>query len=250
MAVMHGLGSMVAPLFAGWLFGLNHTWRAIYRWDIALILFFILFTVLLRFPKTDDTSQLDFRQIPRVAFKGGLPWFYLAIMFYVSAEIGIASWLVTFLQDARGASVLASNQALSLFFGMLMAGRLLGGFFVQRVGYLRSILFASIGAIACIGIGLFTPLAWLLSITGLFLSFIFPTITAAVSDAYTENINTTLGVLFTFAGIGGLLGPWLIGWASDVLGLETGFAVNLILAGLLTSSVIVLIKGRNDGTKT
>ena len=250
MAVMHGLGSMVAPLFAGWLFGLNHTWRAIYRWDIALILFFILFTVLLRFPKTDDTSQLDFRQIPRVAFKGQLPWFYLAIMFYVSAEIGIASWLVTFLQDARGASVLASNQALSLFFGMLMAGRLLGGFFVQRVGYLRSILFASIGAIACIGIGLFTPLAWLLSITGLFLSFIFPTITAAVSDAYTENINTTLGVLFTFAGIGGLLGPWLIGWASDVLGLETGFAVNLILAGLLTSSVIVLIKGRNDGTKT
>lgn len=34
MAVLHGLGSLIAPLFAGWLLAMNVTWRTIYRWDI------------------------------------------------------------------------------------------------------------------------------------------------------------------------------------------------------------------------
>ncbi|MEW6404785.1 MAG: MFS transporter, partial [Chloroflexota bacterium] len=157
---------------------------------------------------------------------------------------------VTFLQDVRGASVSSSNQALFLFFAMLMAGRLLGGFFVQRVGYVRSILFASFGVIACLAIGLFSPLSIFLSISGLFCSFIFPTITAGVSDTHHENINTILGVLFTFAGLGGLIGPWLIGLASDLMGLELGFAGNLLLAVLLTFSILVLMKGRDHGTQT
>jgi fucose permease len=250
MSVLHGLGAMLAPLFASLLFSLNFTWRSAYRWDLALIVLFILIAIFLRFPKTDETPQLDFRQIPRVAFKHQLPWYYLAIMFYVAAEIGIASWLVTFLQDVRGDSVSASNQALFLFFAMLMAGRLLGSLFVQRVGYLRSILFASIGALACLTIGLLSPSSIFLSITGLFFSFIFPTITAGVSDAYTENVNTILGVLFTFAGLGGLIGPWLIGLTSDWLGLQFGFAVNFLLAALLMLSIIVLLRGRDHGTKT
>ncbi len=253
MSVLHGLGSMLAPLFAGWLFSLSFSWRTVYRWDLILVVFFILFLFPLRFPKTEETSQLDFRSIPRVAFKHQLPWFYMAIMLYVSAEIGVGSWLVTFLQDVRGETVVSSNQALSLFFGMLTLGRLPAGFFVHRVGYLRSIFLAAIGALVCIAVGLFGPpqLAWFLPITGLFFSFIFPTITATVSDAYTDNINTILGVLFTFAGLGGVLGPWLIGRISDAFGLEFGFAVNLLLTALLLISIIVLLKGRDKdhGTK-
>ncbi|MEW6406595.1 MAG: MFS transporter, partial [Chloroflexota bacterium] len=69
MSVLHGLGSMLAPLFASWLLRSNFTWRAAYRWDLLLIVLFILLSVFLRFPKTEETPQLDFRQIPRVAFK-------------------------------------------------------------------------------------------------------------------------------------------------------------------------------------
>jgi fucose permease len=251
MAVLHGLGSLIAPLFAGWLFSLDFTWRVVYRWDLAMIVFFMLFTTMLPFPKTDESSQLDFRQIPSVAFKGKLPWFYLAIMFYVAAEIGIGSWLVTFLQDARGVSVILSNQALSLFFGTVMVGRLLGGLFVQRIGYVRSILFAAIGAFVCVGIGLFAPsqFSFVLSLTGLFFSFVFPTLTAAASDTHTENLNTVLGVLFTFAGIGGLLGPWLLGWSSDAFGLEKGFAFNLVfISGLILSTFVLRIGGMDGKT--
>ncbi len=249
MAVLHGLGSMLAPLFAGWLITLNTSWRVIYRWDLLLIAIFIVAALSLRFPKSDEKSRLDFREMSKVAFKGQMPWFYFAIALYVAAEIGMASWLVTFLQEIRGVSVTASTQALSLFFAMIMIGRLIGGFFVHRIGYLRSILFASLGALICLAIGLYGPnnMAFFLPLTGFFFSIVFPTITAAVSDNHTENINSILGVLYTFAGIGALLGPWLIAWGSSLLGLQTGFAINIILTALLLVSLFILLKGKSDG---
>lgn len=60
MAVMHGLGSTLAPLFASWLFGLGVSWREVYRWDFLLIGILLLFSMLLRFPKPEEKSSLDF----------------------------------------------------------------------------------------------------------------------------------------------------------------------------------------------
>jgi fucose permease len=249
MAVLHGLGSLVAPLFAGWLFTLSISWRIVYRWDLVLIAVFLAITLMLRFPKPEEKAQIDFRNIPKIAFKGLLPLFYLAIALYVAAEIGVASWLVTYLQEIKGASVISSNQSLSLFFTMLMIGRLIGSFFVQRLGYIRSILFAALGAVLCLGVGTLTNLSVFLPFTGFFYSIIFPTITAAVSDDTTENANTILGTLFTFAGIGGLLGPWLIGWVSTAFSLQAGFSVNLVVTFLFFISMIFLMKGKQNGTK-
>jgi fucose permease len=252
MSVLHGLGSLVAPLFAGWLLSISISWRVIYRWDLPLIALFVFIFIFLRFPKAEEKAQLDFRHIPQIAFKGQLPWFYVAIAFYVAAEIGMGSWLVTFLQEIRNISVTGSAQALSLFFAMVMVGRLVGGFVVQRIGYLRSILFVTIGGILCLVVGLFGPKEtfFLLPITGLFLSIIFPTITAAVSDTHTENGNTILGVLFTFAGLGGLIGPWLIGWGSDLFGLQMGFSLNIVFMMILLISVVILWKRSSNGQTT
>ncbi len=250
MAVMHGLGSLLAPLFAGWLLSINVTWRGIYRWDIALILLFIFLFSFVRFPKSKEQNSIDFKHIVQIAFKGDLPWFYFAIAFYVAAEIGMSSWLVTFLQEIRGASVASSTQTLSLFFAMLMLGRLGGGFVVQRLGYLRAILFASIGSLVCIAAGIFTDLSFLLPTTGLFFSIIFPTFTAAVSVDHPENTNSILGILFTFAGLGGLIGPWVIAWVSDLLGLQLGFSVGIIFAALMLVAVYILEKGKRNGKNT
>lgn len=249
MSVMHGLGSLIAPLFAGLLISMGMSWRVVYRWDLLLIALFLIIFIFLRFPKAEETTQLDFRHIPQIAFRGQLPWFYTAITFYVAAEIGMASWLVTFLQDIRDTSVASSTQALALFFAMLTFGRLIGGFFVHRIGYLRSILYMTIGGIICLIAGLYGPkeFSLFLPLTGFFLSIIFPTITAAVSDTHTVNVNTILGVLFTFAGLGGIIGPWFIGWGSDLFGLQNGFSIVIVFMVILFISVAILIKRISNG---
>lgn len=240
MAVMHGLGSMIAPLIAGWLFTLGGVWRDLYRWDVLLVSVLILFSLLLRFPEQEGKSSLDFRAVPRVAFKGLLPLFYTVMALYVAGEIGLASWLVVYLQDVRGASVTASNQALALFFGVLMFGRLIGSFIVHRLGYLRTIFIASLFAVLSLSLGIFTSLTILIPFTGFFFSIIFPTLTAAVSDIKHENLNTVLGVLFTFSGIGGMIGPWLVAWGGDLLGLKIGFLFVLILVALTSFFAYIL----------
>lgn len=249
MSVLHGLGSLLAPLFAGWLLSRDISWRVVYRWELVLVALFVIAFLFLRFPKAEEKSQMDFRRIPQIAFKGDLVWFYVAICFYVAAEIGMGQWLVTYLQDVRGASMNDSTQALSIYFAMIMVGRLIGGFFVQRIGYLRSILFVSAGGILSLAAGLFGPkeASFLLPFTGFFFSIIFPTITAAVSDRHTENGNTILGVLFTFAGVGGMIGPWAIGLGSDLFGLQTGFSFNIPFLLILLISVFILLKRSTNG---
>ena len=242
MSVMHGLGSMIAPLFASWLFSMDVTWRTVYRWDLLLIGVLILASILIKFPKQEQKSALDFRAIPRVAFNHSMPLYYAAMLFYVAAEIGLASWMVVYLQDVRELNTTASNNYLAAFFGLLMLGRFLGSFFVSRLGYLRATLFASLLATLSLALGIFTSFSLFLPLTGFFFSIIFPTLTAAVSDVERENTNTILGVLFTFSGLGGVVGPWLVAWSSDLLGLQIGFAASLLLAVLTFLFIFILYR--------
>jgi fucose permease len=248
MSVLHGMGSMIAPLYAGWLLAANISWRVVYRWDLILIGLLIVYFSLAHFPKAlaIKSEKIDFRQVGKTAFTPKMLWYYTAISLYVAIELGIASWMVEFLQKDRGFSVVQSTQALSLFFGMIMIGRFIGSFFVERLGYLKSILSAALGASACLALALFGPLqlSFLVPVSGFFLSIIFPTITAAVSDDHKENMNTVLGLLFTFAGLGGILGPWLIGIASDFGGIKFGFGLNLVL-GLLTAAAAFILLQRS-----
>ena len=245
MAVMHGLGSMLAPLFASLLFNMNASWRTVYRWDLLLIAIFLIVSISLRFPKSEEKSALDFRAIPAIAFKHHLPFFYAAMLFYVSAEIGLASWMVLYMQNVRGLTNAISNNYLALFFGMLMLGRFLGGFIVKRLGYLRATLIASLLAVASVTTGIFTSLVYFVPLTGFFFSIIFPTLTAAVSDVEHKNTNTILGVLFTFSGLGGALGPWLVAWSSDLFGLKVGFSTTILLSSL--TFLFILILNRRSG---
>lgn len=252
MSVMHGMGSMVAPLYAGWMLSGGQSWREVYRWDLALIAPLTLYFLLVRFPRkmAGESTKLNFRQLGATAFSTRMKAFYAAILLYVAIEIGIASWVVEFLQKVHGQSVARSTQALSIFFGLIMLGRLVGSFFIEKLGYLRSILIAGLAASACVGFSLLGPpqLAFLLPVSGFFLSIIFPTITAAASGNQAENMNTILGLLFTFAGLGGIAGPWLVGIASDLGGIQFGFGLNLVFSLLMVAVVVVLMRMKAKDT--
>ncbi len=249
MAVMHGMGSMLAPLYAGWLLAAGDSWRTVYRWDFVLIGLLIAFFALVRFPSIDSaqSEKIDFKQLGKTAFTPEMLLYYTAITLYVAIELGIASWIVEFLQKIQAQSVAESTRALSLFFGLMMVGRFVGSFFVERLGYLKSILLAALSASACVALGIFGPsqFSFLLPASGFFLSIIFPTITAAASDAHKENLNTMLGLLFTFAGLGGVVGPWLVGIVSDLGGIRFGFGLNLVFGLLTAATALALLQFRH-----
>ena len=254
MSVFYGMGSMLAPLFAGTLLAAGLSWRRAYQGDLILAAALLLAFLLLRMPRSTNSKEekIDLSNLRRIAFTSQLIGIFLAISLYVATEIGIASWIVEFLEKTRYEFVATSTGALSFFFAAIMLGRLAGSFLVERIGYFRSLLIASSCAAACIALGVFGPqeFSFFLPISGLFLSIIFPTLTAVVSDLHEENIGTVLGFLFTFGGLGGMLGPWLVGVLSDRLGIQYGFGVNLVFGLLMTIFLFVLMTSIRLPVKT
>lgn len=238
----HGASSIFAPLLAGSLIVGGLGWRLAYQISLILALAMILLAVFVRYPAGAQAAEggLDFKQLGKQIMMPEMRWFYILLMAYIGAEISMGSWLVAYLQEVRGQSVNLSSIFLSLFFTGLMAGRLLGSFVVEKVGYLRSLLVASLGASLCMALGLFGPpfLVFFFPLTGFFYSVTFSMTTAMVTDMHQENVGSILGLLFAFGGLGGALGPWLIGLVSDEIGIQVGFGLNLLYTLLVLASVL------------
>jgi len=244
LAFFHGLGSMTAPLYAGKLLASDISWRWVYRGSLFLIVLLPLFFLFIRYPhKRTESGGLDLRGVGKAAFTRVMVLYYVLIAVYVGAEIGIGTWMVEFLKVEKSYSIFLASAFLSLFFGLMTVGRLLGSFVVDRIGYLKSMLIATAAALVAIILGTFGPpaLGFFIPIVGLFFSIMFPNVTAAVSDMHVANRGTILGILFTSAGIGGMAVPWLVGLWSDIGGLLFGFSgiaffclVMLVLVAILT----------------
>lgn len=239
MSVMHGLGSTISPLFAGILLEKNYSWRVVYRWDLVLAALIILFFLFSRIPrqKASADEQFDLKNIGKISLPPAILWSFAAIGCYVAFELGIASWLVEFMQKDRGLDIIQSTRSLSVFFLLIMLGRFIGSFLVEKFGYAKSVLVCATLASICILTALLGPsgMAFMIPASGFFLSIIFPTITAVVSESKMGGSNTILGLLFTCAGLGGILGPWLVGIMADLGGLKVGFGMNFIYGAILVA---------------
>lgn len=247
LATFHGIGALIVPLYAGWLLNAGISWRQVFQYSLPLAILLTLAFVLTPTPsknrvKPTASSGFDWQAVGKLGFTGQMIWFYLAIAFYVGAELGIAAWIVEFLQRSKGFHLTGATGFLSLFFTMVMVGRVVGSLVVERLGYVRSVLGAAAGGLLCVLIGIFGPpsLAVFVPVCGLFFSIIFPTITAVVSDVNPEKTNTILGLLFAAGGVGGALGPWAIGIASNSLGIQMGFALVAVYCLLVIGAVAMV----------
>ena len=243
----YGVGSMLVPFYVGFLLSIAISWRTIYRSGLPLVAVLFVYFLVIRYPKpslSTTTTAFDWKKVGKAAFSGDMPVFYFVMTLYVAAELGTGAWMVEFLQTAKAQSVMTSSLFLSLFFGAMTAGRFIGSFVVERIGYLKSMVFASLGAILCVAIGTFGPsfLAFMLPLSGFWYSIMFPTLTATVSELHRENIGTILGLLFTFSGLGGMLGPWLIGVLSDWTTINLGFGVITLFCVLVCMTLFLLMK--------
>lgn len=132
LAFFHGAGSMAAPLYVGQLLAAGFSWRRVYHLSLLAVVLLPVYFGLFKYPGGNDSnsSRIDFRALGRSAFTRKMVSFYLLISAYVAAEIGMASWLVEFLQKAKSQSIFESSLFLSLLcrhYGRPLTGKLTGG---------------------------------------------------------------------------------------------------------------------------
>ena len=254
LSTFHGLGSLIVPLFAAALLKIGFDWQWIYGSSAALAM--LLAAVFWQsvanlkssFPSSTTQNLERRRRVPagstmwRAGFTKQMWLYYLLISTYVALELSVGAWMIEYLQRARGMSIASSSLFLSGFFVLLMSGRLLGAFVVDAVGHHRAIATALIGSCICLTVGIFAhpSMVVLVPLSGLFMSIVFPTVTASVSAIHKENIGSILGILFAFSGVGGAVGPWTVGIVSDWAGIEIGLASTLVF-GLIAIAALAAL---------
>jgi MFS transporter, FHS family, glucose/mannose:H+ symporter len=242
LSTFHGFGSLLVPLYAGWLVNAGFPWQQIYASSVLLAVpLLVVFwprkgsfsAVVIRQEEPIDSSQEQGCSYWRTLYRVGFTWrmicFYVLIAAYVAIELSVGAWMMEYLQHERNMSVSTSSYYLSSFFVLLMLGRLLGAFVVERVDTLLAVFIAILSSSMCVLLGIFgnDSLIILLPISGFFMSIVFPTVTAAVTKLHVAKTGTILGILFAFGGLGGALGPWTVGFVSDLAGLKIGLASSL-----------------------
>jgi FHS family glucose/mannose:H+ symporter-like MFS transporter len=248
LATFHGTGSFLVPLYVALLLHWSLSWQTIFLSTAILALGLVaIFTLPSRsdphlLKQSQPRAKPRLREILAAGFQSPMGWCYLLISTYVAVELGVAAWLMEYLQQVRGQSVNQSSFYLSAFFVMIMLGRLMGSVVVERIGYHRVVTLALSGGASCLLLGMLLPdsMLFLFSLSGGFFSIVFPTVTAIATSKHKANVGSMLGILFTFGGLGGAIGPWLIGVVSQWGGLTTGMWVPLgfCLVALATSMII------------
>ena len=246
LAFFHGLGSMLAPLYAGLIIGAGFGWRSVYGIGALLSLSLPLFFLLLNVPheriKTDGEAG-SLSELFRLLDKR-LVLIAFILLAYVSVEIGMASWMVDYLKEIKNMSVERGAVYLSLYFGFMTLGRFAGSFIIDRIGFLKGMIIATASSVVCMALGIFLPppFSFLLPLTGFFFSIMFPTATALATEGKEpSSTGTIFSFIFFFAGLGGMIGPWLVGQTANLHSIQTGFCVNIGYGVLMLVLLFVLI---------
>ncbi|MFD2655981.1 MFS transporter [Gracilibacillus thailandensis] len=258
----YGLGSTVAPIVAAQMMGweINATvlgWRGMYLIMLSLSVLPIIPVVLSRFPKEEGDDEEDRTSIKKLT-KDPIAWLIVfALTMGVTAELGIAAWLVNYLVKVSEWTIADASGMLSIFFFSFMLARLLLGPVTDKFGYAISIIVFSFlaGVLSLIPIFTGDRLAILFAIAGFGIGPIYPTMMALLARKYTRGTDTAITFTVVLIGIGGVITNLIIGYIiewvtnlsfgttfaeSNKIGMQAGYffiSMTAILCGLATIEI-------------
>jgi len=176
----------------------------------------------------------------------------VGIFVYVGAEVGIGSFLVSFLGMD---SIAAMNEAeasryIGYYFGGAMIGRFIGAAVMQRVQPGKVLGFNALCACLLLISAIMTSgtiAMWSILLVGLCNSIMFPTIFTLAIHGLKEHTSQGSGIL-CLAIVGGALLPLLQGFLADQIGIQLAFIIPVVcylyiaFYGLVGSSPLLFNK--------
>ncbi|WP_286171882.1 MFS transporter [Gracilibacillus phocaeensis] len=266
----YGVGSTVAPIAAAYVMGweISSTvfgWRGMYLVMMSLSLFPIIPVLWSKFPKeqvaTESGEPASFKKLT----KDPIAWLIVfALTMGVTAELGIAAWLVNYLVRVSEWSIGDASGLLSLFFFTFMMARLLFGPLTDRIGYAISIVIFSTfaGLLSLLPLFIGDQIAFLFAIAGLGIGPIYPTMMALVTKQYQAGTDAAITFVVVLIGIGGVLTNLLIGYiiefvtslsfgssweASRQIGMQAGYFFIGLTAILCAVSTLEIYRRQKKG---
>lgn len=256
--VFFGLGAFMGPLIPAYIIGRGLDWKYSYAILSLICLVNLIFFLFLNIPDEGYKKAISsIKTFKSVLSHKGIVFFILvfAIFFYVSAEVGIAFWLPTFLRLDKLFSNTLAGQVLAFFWLSFVFGRFFIGLLSKKVKILNILVVITTMSIPFILLGIYTENKFLIifafMLTGLLFSGIWPLIVSFGGLNFPSQRDFVVSILIMAGGAGGLFSPWLIGKVFNNWNLISALNITYVFIFLLLALIIILLvidkKGERDG---
>ncbi len=240
-----GVGAILGPAIVTRLLASGMSWKWLYLFASAVCGLLILTALLVKYPKTVKTvdEPINLKRTMTMMKSPYALGFSTAIFLYVVVECAIYVWMPTLLATGSRRAGFLAAYALSVFFVLRAAGRFLGAWVLARSNWTAVMLVFSLAIFACLagsiigGVGVAT---YLLPLSGLFMSMIYPTLNSKGISCYPKSEHGAVaGVILFFTCAAAALGPLAMGAVSDLFGHpKYGFVLATAAAGALLGGCV------------
>jgi fucose permease len=236
-----GVGSILGPAILARLLLRGLSWQWLYVIAGTMCVLLIVTAASIRYP-AEERKQAQRSNAGAAITNRYVLAFSLGAFLYVAVESAVYVWMPTLIAGYRGDAVWLAAYSISLFFLLRAAGRFLGSWMLNRFPWTGVLALFSALILACFAASISGGVAWaifLLPLSGLFMSVIYPTINSkGISCLPKSEHGAGAGVILLFTCISAVLAPLAMGAISDKMGgpvygfvLATGFA-GLLCIGL------------------
>ena len=257
------VGGMLGPLAASRLLDAGTPWQIVFRIIAAGAALAAVWMALLPFHRLEERPPPS-RPKPRrtaepragsatggrrtgtgggpvaeLPFDHLLVGFCVALLFiYVGAEVGVSGWIAEYFVSVLGSTPAQGAILVTLFWGGILAGRLLLAFFYTGTNSALAILtlatVASAGLIVAVAAGGAVVAAAGFVVAGFGFSCIYPLVMSIVGRYVpVRRQSVAVGLASTGGGIGALVFPLPIAAVAQQVGIRRGFLLYVLLPLLL-----------------
>jgi fucose permease len=266
---MYGAGSVLGPKAAGILTnpaGPGLLWRQIYLLTVPLVLIVLIPSIFTRFsfaglsvPVNDDDKansggyskegdHVNGRTQPQgfiVALKMPSVWIFgISLGIMVGLEMASANWGGLYFQDLYGMDPTTKGaNFVSAFFLLFTLSRLVSGFFIEMIGYMRSLTGAAliIAVIFICGFTLGSGGIYVLPLLGFFLAILWPTVMAVAISRFGSEAPVITGAIIAIAGLLNSGIQLVMGYINLWIGPGWGYRSCLLFAFILIGLLVLIL---------
>lgn len=247
------IGAFVAPYISSSLVSRGMDWQILYY----ILIFLIIIIIILYLTITRRIGYLSLKHDQKISFREiftdkrrNILFILTAVMLmtYAISETVIASWAPTFFRTERAYSIGDAALVVSLFWGGILAGRVITGILSGKIrAYYLVLILSLVAVLSAVSIyfsGNRNLDLVIIVIIGLGYSAIFPLLISTGSTVYKLGSGVLLTILFAAANLGISLAPYMIRFFSGFSMLLSISLAPIFMIVFIILSISIIIYSR------
>jgi fucose permease len=240
-----GVGSIIGPAIVAVLISAGMSWKWLYVIAACVCAVLMLIALCVRYPATrhTDDAPSSLSGTLRMMQNPYALGFSLLIALYVATEVAIYVWMPTYLKSYELQAPVLTTYALTAFFVLRATGRFLGAWLLNHYSWSMVLAWFGIAILACFAGSLIGGVAagvYLLPLSGLFMSMLYPTLNSKCISCFGKaEHGAVAGVTLFFTAVAAAIGPLAMAAVSDSSGgARAGFMLATVFAALLAIGLV------------